>query len=868
MAGFVLEAAAKAGANPNSNLPALLTPLVGREQEAAAVCGFLQRAEVRLVTLTGAGGIGKTRLSLEVATRLLDAFADGVCFVQLAPLSDHKLVLPTIAQTLGIKETGAASILDLLKTTLRERHLLLLLDNFEQVLAAAAQLVDVLAGCPHVKVLVTSRALLHVHGEHEFQVPPLALPTLTQQGAPETLAQYAAVALFLERARDIKPAFALTQTNADAIVRICRHLDGLPLAIELAAARMKLFPPEALLQRLAHRLTILTSGAQDAPPRQQTLRKTLAWSYDLLHAEEQRLFRRLSVFIDGCCMEAIEAVSRAVDGGTVQVVDEVASLMDNSLLQVREQESGESRLLMLETIREYGLECLSTSGERATTQQAHAAYFLMLAEKAEPELVGPQQVAWFARLEQEYANLRAALEWLLEQGEPRPPVEMALRLGSALYWFWRAHGHINEGRNFLERALEVSEGCTTLMRAKALMAAAGLAFAQSDYERTEILSQESLALSRNLGDQEGSARALYYLGFVAWERGQTEASRSLLADSVALARTTGSQERIAWALFLLALIESSQGKYTRARALLEESLALHRKRGDKRGIAHTLPQLAQVLLVSLGDPSLIRSLLDECLAISKEVGFKEGIAAALSYAGQLALTQGSVDMSREQIEESVRVYKELGHRHGTAEALCALGRVATVQGDYETARARYEESLEIAREIDDKPFLASGLEGLAGLVGVQGERVWAAQLWGAAEALRAVIGVPLPPAERAAYEQAVVTARHRLGERLFARAWAKGRTMSVEQVLSSQGHEAELKQPQVVIPSPTYPADLTAREVEVLRLVAKGLTNLQIAQELRLSEKTVANHLTHIFNKTTSDNRAAATAFAIHHGLA
>jgi predicted ATPase len=397
------------------NLPAQVTALIGREQEVAAVCALLRRPQVRLVTLTGTGGVGKTRLGLEVATNLLDDFADGVCFVPLAPISDPDLVVATIAQTLGIQETGEQPLSDLLQAFVRDKCLLLLLDNFEQVLVAAPGLSDLLADCPQLNILVTSRAVLHIRAEHEFPVPPLALPDLTHLPESEALLQYAAVALFLERAKAVKPDFQLTPANTRTIAEICVRLDGLPLAIELAAARIKLLPPQALLTRLGHRLQVLTSGARDASARQQTLRNTLAWSYDLLDAQEQRLFRRLPVFVRGCTLEAVEGLYTALGEMPADVLDGVASLMDKSLLRQVEREGEEPRLLMLATIREYGLEVLASAGEMESTRRAHAAHYLALAERAELELGGPQQAAWLERLEREHDNLQAALQWSLEQ---------------------------------------------------------------------------------------------------------------------------------------------------------------------------------------------------------------------------------------------------------------------------------------------------------------------------------------------------------------------------------------------------------------------------------------------------------------------
>ncbi len=851
------------------NLPAQPTPLIGREQEVAAVCTLLHRPEVRLVTLTGTGGVGKTRLGLQVAADLLDDFADGVYFVPLAPISNSDLVVPSIAQTLGIKEAGERSLLDLLQAYVQDKHLLLLLDNFEQVVTAAPWLADLLAVCPHLKILVTSRAVLHIRAEHEFPVPPLALPDLTHLPESEALSQYAAVALFLQCAKTARPNFQVTPANTRTIAEICIRLDGLPLAIELAGARIKLLPPQALLTRLEHRLQVLTSGARDAPVRQQTLRNTLAWSYDLLNAEEQRLFRRLSVFARGCPLEAVEGLYTALGEMPTYVLDGVASLIDKSLLRQIEQEGEEPRLLMLATIREYGLEALASGGEMESTRRAHAAYYLALVEEAELELGGPQQAVWLEQLEREHDNLRAALQWSLEQAgdeEAGQRREIALRLGGALQLFWWAHGHRSEGRTFLEGALTASEGAEASVRAKALFAAANLAFVQSDYERAEA-AQESLALYRELEDQPGIGLSLRLLGQFAWVRGDLAGARSLLEEALALFKEIDDKNQAAWSLHILGLLASSQGEYARACILFEESLALFKELEDKNGIAHTLSQLARALFDSQGDQTRVRSLLEECLVLSREVGFKEGIAESYSLSGQLALGQGDLATAHAQVEESVVLYKEMGHQHGTAESLAVLGKVVAAQGDYATACRLCEESLTIAGKLGEKWVIATCLVELGKVVAAQRQLAWAAQLWGAADTLRDAIGVPIPPVDLADYERSLSATRVHLGERAFAAAWAQGRAMTPEQALAAKGQKP-VPRSTTTVSRPTYPAGLTAREVEVLRLLAGGLTDLQIAEKLVLSPRTVHAHISSIYSKLGITSRSAATRYAIEHHLA
>ena len=794
----------KTRASRPDNLPAQPTPLIGREHEVAAVVQLVRREDVRLVTLTGPGGTGKTRLGLQIALELGEVFAGGVFFVSLSTINDPLLVIPTIAQALGIRDRAGQPLLARLAEMLQPKQVLLLLDNFEQVVGAASQVADLLTSCPQLKMLITSREVLHVRAEHEFAVPPLALPDPAHLPDLATLIRSPSVALFLQRAQAVKPEFQLTTTNARAVAEICVRLDGLPLAIELAAARMKLLSPEALLARLGRRLAMLTGGGRDVPARQQTLRNTIEWGYQLLNTWEQRLFGWLSVFVGGCTLQAAEVV---VECGFIQhvgaadlslpVIDLVASLLDKSLLQRMEQTgegSEEPRLLMLETIREYALEALTSSGEGNSARQAHADYFLQLAEEAEPALNGPLLAMWLDRLEREHDNLRAALHWAIEGGR----AEMALRLGSALERFWVVRGHRNEGLAFLERALAGSAGVAADVRAKALLAAARLAFNQSNYDQGEILAQQSLALFRELGDRRGVALALDRLGMAAWRRGDFATARVLMEEDLALFKELGDRDRVAWSLFTLGLLNNKQGEYTRACALFEESLTLFRELGNKRGMAASLTQLAGTLFASQGNQDMIYPLLEEGLALDREVGDKEGKAVSSLLLGWVALKQGDVITARTRVEESLALYREMEHREGVAEALSLLARLEAARDDHAFARVLYEESLAMAQEIGDKELIASGLEGLASVVAAQDEPSWAARLWGSAEVMREAIGAPLPPIERADYDHAVAAVREHLGEEAFASAWAEGRTMTVEQVLAAGEQTIQLHQSQEV----------------------------------------------------------------------
>jgi predicted ATPase/DNA-binding CsgD family transcriptional regulator len=717
-----------------------------------------------------------------------------------------------------------------------------------------------------------------MQAEHEFPVPPLALPDPKRLPDLAVLSHNAAVALFLQRAQTVKPDFQLTNANARAIAEICVRLDGLPLTIELAAARMKLLPPQALLARLDQRLAVLTGASRDLPARQQTLRNTIAWSYNLLDAAEQRLFRRISVFVDGCTLQAVEAVCAELDKSdeSALALDGIASLVDKSLLQQTEQEGEEPRFVMLETIRDYGLERLALNGEMEATRQAHAAYYLALAEEAEPQLLNNHQSMWLEQLDREHENLRAALHWLLEQDEDGQNMEMALRMGAALEQFWVVRGYHSEGRAFLDRALAASEGVARPVRAKALSTAARLAFNQGDIERGEVLCEQHLELCRELGDTAGIALSLQRLAVLAWIRNDTAAANTLKEEALTLWREVGDKTHVAWVLNWLALMVSQQGEYDRGLALYEESLAMYRQLENKIGTADVLRRLAEAHYVSQRDPELILSLLEESLAISRDVGDKMGLAACIRLSGQLALSQGNFVEARSLAEESLELSREIGDRPNTASSLCLLARVESNQGNYLAARTLYEQSLATAsKSIDNIGLVATSLEGLAAVVAAQGELAWAARLWGAAEGQREVIGAPLPPVDRSAYDNSVAAARSNPGDKSFDVAWAEGCTMTPEQALVAQG-PVTLPQPLPTTPSTipptkpttTYPDGLTAREVEVLRLLAQGLTDAQIAEQLIISPRTVNNHLTSIYSKIQVSSRSAATRYAVDHQLA
>ncbi len=859
----------RSAAEPLWKVPAMLTTLVGREQDVAAICTLLTRPDVRLLTLSGVGGIGKTRLAIQVASQLHDRFAAGVCFVSLAPISDPNLVISSIAHELGLQEVGAQPLVETVKVWLRDKQLLLLLDNFEQIVSAAPLLEDLLTACPRLVILVTSREVLRLSAEHLFPVPSLTSPDLAKLAGQEDLGQYAAVSLFVQRAQAIRPDFMLTQANGRVIAEICVRLDGLPLAIELAAARIKLLPPQALLARLSHRLHVLTSGVRDAPVRQQTLRNTIQWSYDLLNEEEQRLFRRLSVFVAGCTLQAAEVVcnaGNASDGMEGSVLDAVASLIDKSFLHQTEQEGEEPRLAMLETIREYGRECLETLGEAEITQRAHAAYYLALAEEAEPRLTGAGMGSWLERLQREHENLRAALAWLVEHNEQ----DAASRLGSALWRFWWVRGHLSEGRAELARVLAAGEGVATSVRAKTLCAAGALAARQGDFAQAEILCGQSLALFRALGDLRGSAISLTMLGHAARQLSNYVAARSQLEEAMALCREVDDQDTLTLALINLVSVFVWQGEYDQARTLAEEAIVLSRQRGDTWNITNALGVLAQVISFQ-GDFTQAQDLLEECIALSRQEGYKERIAYSFYVLGTMAVQQRDLPKASSLFEESLALFKEVGNRQYIGLSLSGLAWVSFAQGDYAVARSGLEESLTLFKAVGNTWYIAACLVGLGAVAAAVGEWAWAVRLVGAADTQCEASSAYLPSFIRALREFAVATARAQLGEEAFITVMAEGRTMNPDQALAAKEPVTMTTTAQAG-PSraskfTTYPAGLTAREVEVLRLVAQGLTDAQVAEQLVISPRTVNWHLTSIYSKLGVSSRSAATRYAIEHEL-
>jgi predicted ATPase/DNA-binding NarL/FixJ family response regulator len=818
-----------AAQSARNNLLLPRSPLIGREHELAAIQHLLLQEQVGLLTLTGPGGIGKTRLALQVAANLLDHFVDGVYFVSLAPISDPGLVSTAIAQTLGVHEAPGRTIQESLHEHLRDKQLLLVLDNFEQILDAAPVVSALLSECQRIKVLVTSRATLHLYGEQEFLVSPLSLPdakhlpALAQEPRAD-LSEFTAIELFCQRARGVKPDFALTSANAADVAKICISLDGLPLAIELAAVRIKLFSPAALLTRLNERLTLLTGGPHDLPARQRTLRDEIAWSYDLLTPGEQVLFRRLAVFVGGFTLEAAQGVADTAGALDMNVLDRITSLVDQNLLKQVEQNNGEPRFDLLETIREYGLEQLAGSGEAEQVHRQHAEFFLTLAEAVEPELLSAKREAGLRRLNMEIDNLRTALTWC----QAEPGGEMGLRLAAALAWFAHFANHATEARTWLVMALQQADAPTPA-HAKARWGAGLMAMIQADLGAAHTELETSIALWRQIGDRHGLARALRELTFVDLCQGNVSEAYRHGEESVALGRGAGSKWDLALSLHNLAYALIGQNHYDAAQALFQES--------------YEVCQLLQ-------DPW--------------------GISNALAGLGYVTGYQGDYTTARSYLEEALALRGTTEDRWSIAEVLNLLGEVVQLQGDLDKARTIHGECLMLGHEIGNVAQMAASLRHLAciALTNRQDER--AVRLFAAAAATyditQGTLALTLTTTHH--FQQKIETLHTLLDKEAFAANWAIGKAMTLDQAIE---YALAVASPAILPTSaestPPNPARLTTREVEVLRLLVQGLTYAQIADKLIVSRRTVNAHATSIYSKLGVTSRAMATRLAVEQHL-
>ena len=842
---------------------------------------------------------------------LADAFADGVHFVDLAPLRDPALVHVTVAHSLGMRDAGDQPLLDTLRLYLQPRHLLLMLDNFEQVGAAATLVADLLASCPTLKIAVTSREPLHLSWEHVWPVAPLALPAPDSLADPRLIAQSPAVTLFVERARARQPDFALTDANARIVADICIRLDGLPLAIELAAARVPLLPLAAIHARLQQRLLLLTGGPRDAPVRHHTLRAAVAWSYGLLDKAEQAIFRRLAIFVGGFTLEAAGAV--CAEGGpgedgrmtSATTVDCLHSLLDKSLLRADATIGGEPRFRLLETIREFGLEQLSANGEFDTVQERHARFFLALAEEGDRSLAERIQRSWLDRLEADYDNLCAVLDWSLTAPEG---AEIGPRLATAMGLFRLVRGPFSSGRGWLHRALAREDGGSSSpwTRVRVLSAAALLAGRQGDFGAARALSEQGIALGHSISGPSELAACLFVRGLVACSQAQYGIAHTVLTQGLEVARDAGNERDRALILGASSLLACLEGDYPQARAYGAKGLRIVRERGEADGPTMILDTLGTVARRQ-GDYRLAQSLYEESLAAGQALGDKWAMAASLASLGHVARAHGDDETARARYAESLRIYREVGDRRGIAVMLGNLGVLARRAGDLNRARHYLSESLATACAVGDKRFMAAALDHLAGIALARGDIPDAATGYveslrlsadlqdrrGIAHALKGCAhllfsaGQPAPALELCALADALLDA---LGARRSAddqasfealRARLQSAVGSAHSVPIDPGRDLQqvvghalallAAQPAPPAHRPARPESdahpLSRREREIATLIARGLTNRAIAEQLVIVERTAETHVSNILGKLGLETRSQIATWAVVHRL-
>lgn len=857
----------QAGADITRILPSS-TSLIGRERELDAIPSLLQQPGTRLVTLLGTGGVGKTRLAQAVMQQVMPEFPDGAWFVPLAAVRDPALVAGAIAHVLQAHEGSHRPPLEEVVAILQDKKALLVLDNFEHLVPCASIVAELLARCPELSCLVTSRALLRVSDEQAFPVPPLSLPTTSHALTIDEAEQSAAMHLFVTRAQAVRPDFALGPQNVAAVEAIARRLDGLPLALELAAARVRHLAPEELAARLVDTesgaaLRILTGGPRDAPSRQQTLRYAIGWSHDLLTTDEQILFRRLGAFVGGFSLEAVDAVANLPGEAPIDVVEHLAALVDQSLIQ-QEVVGGTSRYCMLETVREFAIEQLAAHAESAAVHDAHAEYFLALAERAAPRLQSEQQEQWLERLQIEHANFRE----VLVRAEQRQDSDCALCLAAALWRFWHRRGYWAEGLGWLTQLLSQTSSTARpdlRVRARALTAAAWLAHYQNDFGQAQSALAEVLSADRSQFPTEILIEALICQSLVAQSLGENQRAAEYCAEALAASRKLGDHTRIAESLCGLSRATRELGDYNRATLLSEEALDLNRAARHRGGVAGALLTLGDVAR-DLGQTADVRWLCEEALAIFRTLREPLGEGFALHNLAVAAYGDGEFELARTLGEESLAIFRRLDVGNASAEVLASMGAFLTAAGDPAAGLSALLEAIELALAVGPRWVVAAGMEGIAAIAVQQGQPHAGAELASGAAALRREFAVPVRTNWQADLDFVVNQARAALGPEAFAEAWGRGEQCQLTELVT------EATRVRIVTNAPLartksvqrqhHRAGLSARELDVLRLLVDSKTDREIADALFISPRTASKHVGAILLKldVTSRNEAAIEA--------